>query len=63
MYRQVGCHCRAVSLTWIKQNAYSGPALSHIDPQSPHLPGQTDYGLQLEFGEDALVGTGAQSSP
>ena len=58
--RQIGCHCRAVSLTWIEQQADDGPAVGHVDPQSPHLLGQTDYGFQLGFVEDALIGAGAQ---
>ena len=45
--RQLGCHRRAVSPAWVKQQADDGSAMSHIDPQGPHFPGQTDYGLQL----------------
>ncbi|MDH4138903.1 MAG: hypothetical protein OEW09_19630 [Anaerolineae bacterium] len=47
MGRQLGCHRRAVSPAWVKQQADDGSAMSHIDPQGPHFPGQTDYGLQL----------------
>jgi len=58
--RQVGGHGRTVSITWVKQQADDGSAVGHVDPQSPHFPGQTDYGLQLRFVEDALMGAGAQ---
>jgi hypothetical protein len=58
--RQIGCHGRAVSLAWVKQQADDGSTVGHVDSQSPYFPGQSGYGLQLGFGEDALMGAGAQ---
>ncbi len=35
-------------------------SVGHVDPQSPHLPGQADDCLQLGLVEDVLMGAGAQ---
>jgi hypothetical protein len=47
-------------LAQVKQQADDDRAVGHVVPQSPHLSGQTDYGLQLGFAEDVLMDSGAQ---
>ena len=41
-------------MTWSEQYTDDSSAVGHVDPQSLHFPGQTDYGFQLGFVEDAL---------